>query len=69
MNKTLHLPVDIPYIPQFFHPPENLTYPFRISTQRVVIKLYLKFEKWKIESWELQMKSYCVNNRLVEIWK
>ena len=26
---------DIPYIPQFFHLPENLTYQFRISTQRI----------------------------------
>ena len=47
MNKTLHQSVDIPYISKFFHPTENLRYPYRISTQRVV-KLYLKFENERL---------------------
>ncbi len=51
MNKTLHHSADIPYIPQFFHPTENLTYPFQIATQRFVRSsciLNLKNERLKL---------------------
>ncbi len=41
MRLSVAFSLHIPYISKFFHPTENLTYPYRISTQRVARSSYI----------------------------